>query len=66
MASTINLAHSLGLTVVAEGVEDGGALDQLARYGCDQAQGFHILRPVPAAELDEWISASHLDGLRSG
>lgn len=61
VASTINLAHSLGLTVVAEGVEDGGALDQLARYGCDQAQGFHILRPVPATELDDWFTASRLD-----
>ncbi|MFF2319149.1 putative bifunctional diguanylate cyclase/phosphodiesterase [Arthrobacter sp. NPDC058097] len=56
VASTINLAHSLGLTVVAEGVEDGDALDQLGRYGCDQAQGFHILRPVPPAELDDWFS----------
>jgi diguanylate cyclase (GGDEF)-like protein len=61
VASTINLAHSLGLTVVAEGVEDGGALDQLARYGCDQAQGFHILRPVPAAGLDRWFTSSRLD-----
>jgi diguanylate cyclase (GGDEF)-like protein len=61
VASTINLAHSLGLTVVAEGVEDGGALDQLARYGCDQAQGFHILRPAPAAELDHWFTAARLD-----
>ncbi|MBT2548217.1 bifunctional diguanylate cyclase/phosphodiesterase [Arthrobacter sp. ISL-65] len=61
VASTINLAHSLGLTVVAEGVEDGGALDQLGSYGCDQAQGFHILRPVPAAELDDWFTVSALD-----
>ncbi|MFP3462708.1 EAL domain-containing protein [Arthrobacter globiformis] len=66
VASTINLAHSLGLTVVAEGVEDGDALDQLGRYGCDQAQGFHILRPVPPAELDDWFSTSPLDsGLSS-
>lgn len=65
VASTISLAHSLGLTVVAEGVEDGPALDQLGRYGCDQAQGFHILRPVPATELDDWFSASRLDGLPS-
>jgi diguanylate cyclase (GGDEF)-like protein len=61
VASTINLAHSLGLTVVAEGVEDGDALDQLSRYGCDQVQGFHILRPVPAAELDDWFTSSRLD-----
>jgi EAL domain-containing protein (putative c-di-GMP-specific phosphodiesterase class I) len=61
VASTINLAHSLGLTVVAEGVEDGDALDQLGGYGCDQAQGFHILRPVPPAELDDWFTGSALD-----
>ncbi|MFC7847245.1 putative bifunctional diguanylate cyclase/phosphodiesterase [Arthrobacter sp. NPDC057388] len=61
VASTINLAHSLGLTVVAEGVEDGDAVDQLSRYGCDQVQGFHILRPVPAAELDDWFTSSRLD-----
>jgi diguanylate cyclase (GGDEF)-like protein len=58
VASTISLAHSLGLTVVAEGVEDGDALDQLGRYGCDQAQGFHILRPVPPAELDDWFTTT--------
>jgi diguanylate cyclase (GGDEF)-like protein len=61
VASTINLAHSLGLTVVAEGVEDAGALDKLGSYGCDQAQGFHILRPVPAAELDDWLTVSALN-----
>jgi diguanylate cyclase (GGDEF)-like protein len=67
VASTINLAHSLGLTVVAEGVEDACALDQLGRYGCDQAQGFHILPPMPAAGLDGWFEASRLDsGLPSG
>jgi len=64
VASTISLAHSLGLTVVAEGVEDGPALEQLGGYGCDQAQGFHILRPVPATELDEWFAASGLGGDR--
>ena len=46
--STIDLGHNLGLTVVAEGVESAEALDQLARYDCDVAQGFHIGRPLPA------------------
>lgn len=54
VAATITLAHGLGLTVVAEGVEDGRALDQLSRYGCDQAQGFYISRAVPAPSLDQW------------
>jgi diguanylate cyclase len=53
--STIGLAHSLGLCMVAEGVENETALAELARNGCDQAQGFFIARPMPAAELDHWL-----------
>src|SRR5450759_5962440 len=40
VASTIDLAHSLGLRMVAEGVETDEAYTELARLGCDQAQGF--------------------------
>jgi EAL domain-containing protein (putative c-di-GMP-specific phosphodiesterase class I) len=54
--STIDLASNLGLTVVAEGVEDGEALEELARLGCHQAQGYFISRPVPAAELSGWLA----------
>ncbi|TFC48625.1 EAL domain-containing protein [Cryobacterium sp. TMT1-21] len=53
--SIVDLAHSLGLRMVAEGVEDTVAYDQLTGYGCDQAQGFHICRPVPADELGSWL-----------
>jgi diguanylate cyclase (GGDEF)-like protein len=56
VASTIALAHSLGLRMVAEGVETNVAYAQLKRLGCDQAQGFLMSRPVPAAELDQWLS----------
>jgi diguanylate cyclase (GGDEF)-like protein len=56
VASTIALAHSLGLCMVAEGVETEVAYAELARMGCDQAQGYFISRPVPAAELDYWLS----------
>ncbi len=49
--STIDLAHNLGLTVVAEGVEDAGILQRLAELQCDEAQGYHMSRPLPAAEL---------------
>ncbi|MGA8979442.1 MAG: hypothetical protein WB473_10040, partial [Pedococcus sp.] len=35
--------------------EDDAAYDELTRLGCDQAQGFHMSRPVPAAELDQWL-----------
>ena len=50
--ATIALAHSLGFAVVAEGVEDEGALRYLRAMGCDLAQGFHLGRPVPAEQLD--------------
>lgn len=56
VASTISLAHSLGLRMVAEGVEDQVAYAELSRYGCDQVQGFYISRPMPAAELDHWLA----------
>jgi len=55
VASTIGLAHSLGLRMVAEGVENNAAYAELTRLGCDQAQGYYMSRPVPAAELDHWL-----------
>jgi diguanylate cyclase (GGDEF)-like protein len=59
--STITLAHNLGLTAVAEGVECEGVLRELASLGCDLAQGFHMSRPLPAAELEQWL-AQALEG----
>jgi EAL domain-containing protein (putative c-di-GMP-specific phosphodiesterase class I) len=56
VASTIGLAHSLGLRMVAEGVETDVAYAELKRLGCDQAQGYHVSRAVPAVELDYWLS----------
>jgi diguanylate cyclase (GGDEF)-like protein len=56
VASIIDLAHSLGLRMVAEGVETDLAYAKLTRLGCDQAQGFSISRPLPAAEFDHWLS----------
>ena len=49
--STIDLAHNLGLEVVAEGVETDEAALQLAALGCDTLQGFLLSRPVPADRL---------------
>jgi diguanylate cyclase len=49
--ATINLAHALGLHVVAEGVEEAATLDALTALGCDLAQGYYIARPTAAAEL---------------
>jgi diguanylate cyclase (GGDEF)-like protein len=54
--SAIDLGHNLGLTVVAEGVEDQAVLQHLRTIGCDQAQGYHISRPVSADDLDAWLA----------
>jgi EAL domain-containing protein (putative c-di-GMP-specific phosphodiesterase class I) len=56
VASTIALAHSLDLRMVAEGVETGAVFSELRRLGCDQAQGFFMSKPMPAVELDHWLS----------
>ncbi len=55
--STIDLAHALGLTVVAEGVETREVWDRLRELGCDVAQGYLISQPLTAAEFDVWIAA---------
>ena len=54
--SVIDLAHSLGLTSVAEGVETGGQLSALRSMGCDLAQGFFWSPGVPAAEVDRMLA----------
>jgi diguanylate cyclase (GGDEF)-like protein/PAS domain S-box-containing protein len=53
----IGLAHSLGLTVTAEGIELPGQLDQLCELGCDSGQGFHFSRPVPADQVPALLIA---------
>lgn len=53
--STIDLAHNLGVAVVAEGVESEEVLRRLRALGCDLAQGFCIARPAPAADVTEWL-----------
>jgi len=52
--STIELAHSLGLKVTAEGVENIDILNQLKAWGCDHAQGYFFSRPLPAHEFERW------------
>ncbi len=58
--SIIDLAHNLGLLVVAEGIEDERTLHTLRHLTCDIAQGYHVGRPMPASELRSWV------GTRSG
>jgi EAL domain-containing protein (putative c-di-GMP-specific phosphodiesterase class I) len=55
--SIIEVAHNLELSVVAEGVENEPILQQLAALGCDQAQGWHIARPMPHDQFEAWIDA---------
>jgi diguanylate cyclase (GGDEF)-like protein len=52
--STINLAHNLGMRVIAEGVEDRETFDLLELLGCDCAQGYFISRPLPPLEIVGW------------
>jgi diguanylate cyclase (GGDEF)-like protein len=53
--AVVDLAHRLGLTTVAEGVESQECLDQLRAIGCDAAQGFLIAPPMPACEVEPWL-----------
>jgi diguanylate cyclase (GGDEF)-like protein len=55
--STVALAHSLGASLVAEGVEDVETLNALRLYGCDITQGYVHCPPLPPDELDRWLLA---------
>ena len=57
--STIDLAHNLGLEVVAEGVETADQIDALARLHCDKAQGFGISPSLSPDLLDQWLLTSN-------
>ncbi len=56
--SIIDLAHNLGVKVVAEGVEDETTMRALVEYGCDAAQGYHFSRPISGADLTHWLATS--------
>jgi EAL domain-containing protein (putative c-di-GMP-specific phosphodiesterase class I) len=59
ITSTIELAHSMGLRVVAEGVEEPEAWNLLRRLGCDYAQGYLISRPLPAADVPTFVGQAN-------
>jgi EAL domain-containing protein (putative c-di-GMP-specific phosphodiesterase class I) len=54
--STIDLAHSLRLLVIAEGVEDAQTFTHLAAMACDQVQGYCVSQPLPADEFQGWCA----------
>jgi diguanylate cyclase (GGDEF)-like protein len=55
--STIDLAHGLGLRVLAEGVETAETWQRLSDLGCDAAQGYFLSRPHPASVVTDWLAA---------
>jgi EAL domain-containing protein (putative c-di-GMP-specific phosphodiesterase class I) len=59
--ATVDLGRNLGLRVVAEGVEDLATFDRLAEFGCDEAQGYYISRPLSAIEFTRWLSVRNLE-----
>jgi diguanylate cyclase (GGDEF)-like protein len=55
VTSTLQLAHALGLVLVAEGAEDQATVDALTFHGCDVVQGYHLSRPLPPDALWTWL-----------
>jgi diguanylate cyclase (GGDEF)-like protein len=53
--STINLGHSMGLAVVAEGIEDAKTWELLQGWGCDLGQGYFLSRPLAGPQLESWL-----------
>ena len=56
--STIELAHNIGMSVVAEGIEDKAVYEHLVELGCDAAQGFYISKPVSPEAFLQWLKTS--------
>ncbi len=54
----ISMAHSMKMTVIAEGVESRAQMAYLRRHRCDEIQGFHFSRPLPAKEMGEMLAAN--------
>ncbi|MBZ0105493.1 MAG: EAL domain-containing protein [Sulfuricella denitrificans] len=55
VVAIITMAHSLGLNVIAEGVETEGQLEYLRRHGCDEMQGYFFSRPVPVGDFEQML-----------
>ncbi len=55
VSSTVQMAHSLGLKIVAEGVEDEATLMKMMRLDCDMIQGYYYAKPIPSDEVSDWL-----------
>ena len=66
VGSTTGLVHSLGMLVVAEGVENRGTWLLLRDAGCDVAQGFYLARPMGFTDLSAWLAAGSMPNGDSG
>ena len=64
LRSIVDLAHYLGLSAVAEGIEGTDVLERLVELDCDAGQGYLFARPLPAGELVEWLERRPV-GVRS-
>ena len=62
--SIVDLGHNLGLTVVAEGVENEKTIEKLKSIHCDVLQGYYISKPIPIAEFNQWIKVKLDNQLR--
>jgi EAL domain-containing protein (putative c-di-GMP-specific phosphodiesterase class I) len=60
--SAINLACSLGLSTIAEGIEDEDTVRRLNDLGCNIAQGYYFARPMPASAVAAWLKQVQADG----
>jgi len=56
--AAVDLAHTLGLQIVAEGVEDEKTMDLLSDMNCDYAQGYYMAKPMPCEDLMSWMQES--------
>jgi diguanylate cyclase (GGDEF)-like protein len=66
VASTVDLAHNLGMRMVAEGVENQAVLERLRHWGCDLAQGYYLARPQSAQQLTPWLREQMASGHHAG
>ena len=57
--ATLDLAHNLGLSMVAEGVEDAETLDYLYQIGCDAVQGYYLSRPISAQDFNDKLASTY-------